>query len=127
MLIYLEGEVIHKENHFLILKPKNYGLRIFFDKEEIKKIKKGEKIKVFIHEYLREDEREFYGFFKLAELKLFWELLKVSGVGPKSAQSIVALGEEKIKKAIEEENVALLTDIPGIGRKTAQKIILELH
>jgi Holliday junction DNA helicase RuvA len=84
-------------------------------------------VTVFTHEVIRESERELFGFLSLSSLELFWKLINISGVGPKSAQKIVFAGSvDEVKGNIMKGNLSFLTDIPGIGTKTAQKIILEL-
>lgn len=81
----------------------------------------------FTHEVQREDQRELFGFESMEALEFFWKLTNVSGVGPRSGQKIVYSGSvSRVKENIMKGNVAFLTAIPGVGTKTAQKIILEL-
>ena len=84
--------------------------------------------KVFVHQYVREDIIELYGFLTEDEKDLFLKLISVSGIGPKSALSILASGTVKeIIKAIESRNDAYLRKFPGIGSKASQQIILDLQ
>ena len=87
----------------------------------------GQTTDLFIHTHVREDTLALYGFKDEASLNLFENLISVSGVGPKSALAIVSVGSaEVIKKAIESTNLNFFTAVPGIGKKSAQKIIIEL-
>lgn len=87
----------------------------------------GQNIELFIHTHVREDALTLFGFKDEASLDLFELLLTVSGVGPKSAQAIISAGSaEVIKKAIEASNINFFTAISSIGKKGAQKIIIEL-
>jgi Holliday junction DNA helicase RuvA len=82
---------------------------------------------LYTHEVHREDAHELFAFLSLDALELFWKLIGISGVGPRSAQKIVFADEVGLVRAhIMRGNVAFLTHIHGVGTKTAQKIILEL-
>ena len=84
--------------------------------------------KVFTHQYVREDIIDLYGFISEDEKELFLKLISVSGIGPKSALSILASGTvSEIAKAIESRNDAYLRKFPGIGAKASQQIILDLQ
>lgn len=84
-------------------------------------------IDLFIHTHVREDALTLFGFRDEASLDLFEKLISVSGIGPKSAQAIISVGAaDVVKKAIENSNLNFFTTVPGIGKKSAQKIILEL-
>lgn len=100
---------------YLIIVPNPYNFRL------------NEEYKVFTHQYVRDDAFELYGFLKESEKELFLKLISVSGIGPKSALSILAVGSvEAIYQAIEERNDAYLRKFPGIGPKASQQIILDL-
>jgi Holliday junction DNA helicase RuvA len=80
-----------------------------------------------IHDHVREDVRDLYGFLSSADLSLFDQLLSISGVGPKVAMTILGIGSaDTVRRAIMSGDLAMLTSVPGVGKKTAQKIILEL-
>lgn len=88
----------------------------------------GEPVALFTHLVVREDAHVLYGFATDAERRLFRGLLKVSGVGPKIALAILSgSGVEDFLRTIEAEDVAMLTRIPGIGRKTAERVIIEMR
>ena len=87
----------------------------------------GNEVFFYIHEQIREDAHDLYGFLAVSDLGLFRQLLNVSGVGPKSAMTIMAVGDaEMVRRAIMAGDLETLTSVPGVGKKTAQKIVLEL-
>jgi Holliday junction DNA helicase RuvA len=87
----------------------------------------GREIKLFTHLHVREDEMTLYGFAAPEDLRLFDILLTVSGLGPRTALAMLsAMGADQITLAIASASTEMLTSIPGIGRKTADRIILEL-
>lgn len=120
----LSGKITHKELNFLILETGGIGYQIFMNTAIAPA--SGNDTKFFIYEHIREDRRDLYGFLTFDDLEFFNKLLSVDGVGPKMAQNISALGFEKIQKSVMEGNVAAIEAVHGVGRKTAQKIILEL-
>jgi holliday junction DNA helicase RuvA len=81
---------------------------------------------LYIYTHVREDKLELFGFSTIEEKKLFIMLVSISGVGPKTALAIVDSGSTAISKAVQEANVKLFTAIPRVGKKLAQKIIIEL-
>jgi Holliday junction DNA helicase RuvA len=88
----------------------------------------GESVRLFTHLYVREDQMALYGFSTPEELRFFETLIGVSGVGPRLALSILSrVRTEALEAAITSENAALLATVPGVGRKTAARLILELR
>ncbi|MFZ5364315.1 MAG: Holliday junction branch migration protein RuvA [Patescibacteria group bacterium] len=127
MISYLKGKIIYRGDHFAILETGGVGFKVFLPESYLLKYKPEEIIEVFTHEYVREDRRELYGFGTVEELKFFWQLIDISGVGPKMAHKLISAHKlEKLEKAISEGDLGILGTIPGVGKKTAQKIILEL-
>lgn len=125
MYAYIEGIIkeikpsyVVIENHgigYLIISPNPYSYHM------------GEEIRIYTHHYVREDLDNLYGFKSLESKELFIKLISVSGIGPKSALSLLASDQiNDIILAIEESNVKFLTKFPGIGQKSAQQIILDL-
>lgn len=87
----------------------------------------GERMELYTHEVVREDRRELFGMESADALALFHDLIGVSGVGPKTALGILALGSpEEIRSAIAREDAAYLSKVIGIGRKTAERVVVEL-
>ncbi len=88
----------------------------------------GENVRLFTHLYVREDQLTLYGFASTDELRLFETLIGVSGVGPRLALSVLSrVRPEALELAINGENAELLATVPGVGRKTAARLILELR
>jgi len=87
----------------------------------------GREIKVFTHLHVREDELTLYGFISQEDLRIFETVLSVSGIGPKTALAMLsAMNADQLSVAIASADTAMLTSIPGIGKKTAERLILEL-
>ncbi len=125
MIAMIEGEVVYKGDGFILLKSGSIGYKIFVP-ENVAMTLRGT-VTLYTHEAIRDSDHELYGLTTIPALELFWKLITVSGVGPKSAQRIVFTEEiESVKKKISNGDLAFLTSVSGIGKKTAQKIILEL-
>jgi len=127
MISYLKGKIVYKGDHFAILETGGVGFKVFLPEPYLLRYKLGEIVEVFTHEYVREDSRDLYGFGTAEELKFFWQLIDISGVGPKLAHKMISAYKlEKLEKAVSEGDLGILATISGVGKKTAQKIILEL-
>ncbi len=125
MYTYLKGTITEVEPTYIALENQNIGYLIITPNSYRYKI--GDFATIYVHHYVREDLDNLYGFISKDERDLFIKLISVSGIGPKSALSILASGEsEKIVLAIETEDVKFLTKFPGIGPKSAMQIILDL-
>ncbi len=122
MIGYIEGEVLHKEEQMLLIKSsQGIGYQVFYNRPC------GKVAKIFTSQIFKEKSVELYGFQNLNE-KLFFELLlKVNGVGPKSAFSLInTIGAEGLKQAIMLEDIKTIKTAPGIGPKAAKQMILDL-
>lgn len=129
MLDYLEGVLVHAEPDFAIIDIGGWGLKLNISMFTYNKIKTGQgnKLKLYTQMVLRDDAVELFGFFDVVERQAYVLLNKVSGIGPKAAISILSLMDvARLKTSILSEDVKDLVKIPGIGKKTAQKIIIEL-
>lgn len=127
MIAWIKGTVLRKGNNFLIVQSDNLGFKVFVSPAVLLKAGLSDQITLWTHEQHREDGREFYGFTTPEELEFFWKLITVSGVGPKLAMNIISFSNvAAAKKWIDEGNVAALSDVHGVGKKTAQKIVLDL-
>lgn len=129
MIAFVEGAIALKGERFVVVDAGGIGYRLFVSAETLRKIpEKGQKIKLFTHLYQREDTQELYGFLTFAELEFFEMLIQISGIGPKSGLGIMAVAPlDTLKKAIAVGDTSYLTRVSGIGRKTAEKIVLELR
>lgn len=125
MMAYIQGSVLSHGVGYILVENNGIGYKITIPESiahEVQGI-----ATLYLHEAQREDGRELFGFLSLAQLELFWRLISISGVGPKSGQKIVFSDVvERVKTKIMNGDLAALTDVPGVGKKTAQKIILEL-
>ena len=127
MIITLNGKIDYKGLGFIILEVGGIGYKIFVNTETLTKIKENKNYKLYIHQYIRENSQDLYGFLNLEELELFELLLSVSGIGPKASQAILSRAKpNQIKSAIIEGDLELFTTVSGVGRKMATRIILEL-
>ena len=129
MFAYIKGTLEEKSTNYVVIEVSGIGYKIFMSNISINEIGElGNKVKVHTHYYVREDNISLYGFLTHEELKMFELLLSVSGIGAKSAISMLSnITPAGFACAIISNNVALLKKIPGIGPKTAQRIILELQ
>lgn len=126
MIDYLKGQVAHVEAEYIVLDVRDIGYRVFTP-SPYAFAGKQEQVTVYIHHHVREDAVLLFGFATREEQRLFRQLLDVSGIGPRVALGILAGGRpEAVIGAVQQENIAFLTKLPGIGRKTAQRMILDL-
>ena len=128
MIAYLEGEIIHLTDKFIIINTGNVGYKVSVTPQTISLYVLGKKTSLFIYTAVRENSIDLYGFKDINELSFFELLLDVSGIGPKGALGIIALAPvETIKRAIATGDVGYLNKVSGIGKKTSEKIIIELR
>jgi Holliday junction DNA helicase RuvA len=129
MLYSISGKLIFRGENFLAVEAGGIGFKVFASERTIRRAGAvGGATKLFTHFHVREDAMELYGFLSEDELSFFELLISVSGVGPKSALSIIDVASlEELSAAIHEGRPDLLTKASGIGRKTAERIIVELR
>jgi holliday junction DNA helicase RuvA len=129
MIGSIKGKITLKTDKFLIVETAGVGYKISISPDTLSKLKKtNEEVLLWTHTHVREDILDLYGFLNRQELEFFEMLINVSGIGPKGALSILGVASiEILKKAIGTGDTAYLTKISGIGRKTAEKIIIELR
>lgn len=128
MLAYIKGTLEMKMTGYIVIDVGGLGYKIFMSDTGIEKLGNiGETVKVHTYYKVREDDISIYGFNTLEELRMFELLISVSGVGAKTAISMLAVCEPTdFAISIISEDIKTLTQIPGIGAKSAQRIILEL-
>ena len=128
MLAYIKGTLEMKMTGYVVIDVGGLGYKIFMSDIAIEKVGNiGETVKVHTYYRVREDDISIFGFNTLEELKMFELLIGVSGVGAKTALTMLAVCEPSdFALAVITEDVKTLTAIPGIGAKSAQRIILEL-
>ncbi len=127
MIAFIKGKVFEKEPNAVIVDCAGIGYRLFVSYQTLSKVAKEEEYFFYTHHFVKEDRNELYGFLSKKELSLFQKLIAIGGIGPKTALAILSpFDVKKVESAILEGNTNFLIKIPGIGRKTAQRIILEL-
>jgi len=114
---------------FAVVAVGGIGYKVFAGADTLAKIpQKGGAVKLWTHDHVREDARELYGFLHYAELELFEMLIAISGIGPKGALGILGIAPvDTLKKAIAAGDTSYLTRVSGIGKKIAEKVVLELR
>ncbi len=129
MIGSLEGTIEFVAEKFILLDVHGVGYKIFCGAGTLEKMpEKGAAVKLWTHDHVREDSHELYGFFHFAELDLFELLIGISGIGPKGALGVLNIAPvDTLKKAIAAGDTSYLTRVSGIGRKTAEKVVLELR
>ena len=128
MFAYIKGILEEKENNYVVIDINGLGYKIFMSQNNIDSIGNiGEVVKAYTYVRVREDDISIYGFLTKEQLKMFELLISVSGVGAKSALVMLSCIEPSdFALAVISGNVKVLTKVPGIGNKSAQRIILEL-
>ncbi len=128
MIAEIKGRLSHKSLEYVILEANGIGYQIFIPLSTFYKLPEPEEIlSLKTYTYFREDALQLFGFLTIEEKEIFQLLIKIPGVGPKSALNILSgIALDELCQAIKEEDVAKLVLIPGIGKKTAQRITLEL-
>lgn len=125
MIGSLRGKVILRTDKFLVLEAGGVGYKIYATADTLVKPEAQEFF--WIHTHVREDSIDLYGFPSPEELEFFEMLLGVSGIGPKSAIALLGITNiETLKKAISSSDTSYLTKVSGIGKKTAERIVIEL-
>ncbi|MFS0554435.1 Holliday junction branch migration protein RuvA [Brevibacillus sp. 179-C9.3 HS] len=127
MIDFVEGTLCYLDSEYIVVETGGIGYRLFCPNPYQFVRYEGSKAKLFTHHHVREDAILLYGFATRDERDLFRKLLDVSGIGPKGGLAILAAATpEQLVMAVQQENVTYLTKFPGIGKKTAQRIILDL-
>ncbi len=128
MISYLAGKVLNKSQNYIIIKVGDIGYQVFVNQTMFTDLEIGQDVEIYTHQYVREDALDLYGFKSMEELEMFELLLSISGIGPKSALGVLAIASvADIKESISRGDSALLTKVSGIGRKTAERVVLELR
>lgn len=127
LIEFINGKVDFVSPEFIVIDVSGVGYQIITPNPFLFQKNLYETIKVYTYQYVREDVISLYGFETRQERSLFTKLLNVSGIGPKGALAILAAGQpQMIVQAIEDENEKFLVKFPGVGKKTARQMILDL-
>jgi len=129
MIAYLSGKILEKDANLMIVDVGGVGYEVtiplstFYELGEV-----GTDVQIRIHTVVREDTFALFGFKTLREKELFLHLISVSGIGPKSAiTALSGMSADEIISAIRQNNLARLNSIPGVGKKTAERLVIELR
>ena len=127
MYAYIKGTIEYIADEYVVMDNHGIGYRIFVPGNALTSLRTGEEQTLYTHFAVREDALQLYGFLSQDDLDLFRKLLGVSGVGPKGALGILSvMNADDLRFAILSDDAAAISRAPGIGKKTAQKVILEL-
>ncbi|WP_338475848.1 Holliday junction branch migration protein RuvA [Tetragenococcus halophilus] len=128
MYEYIIGKLTEIHPAYIVLENNGVGYQIAAGNPYQYSSQVNQQVKIFVHQVIREDAHTLYGFNTLEEKNLFLRLISVSGIGPKSGLAIMANEDhEGLITAIESSNINFLTKFPGVGKKTAQQLILDLQ
>ena len=128
MIAYLEGHILRSEDNLIVLKTSaNVGYAVHVPFQVSEKFSPEEFLSLHIYSSYREDDISLYGFQKLEEKKLFEMLIKTSGVGPKLGLAILStISPRQLIEAVQQDNPEIFNHVPGIGKKTAAKLCLDM-
>ncbi len=128
MISYIKGKIEYISEDFIIVDNGGIGYKIYVSPNLMSNSKGiGETVKIFTYMSVREDDISLYGFESFEELEIFNKLITVSGIGPKGALGIIStISPSDFVMAVISEDVSTISKAPGVGKKTAQRIILEL-
>lgn len=127
MIAYLKGNLVTKSEEYIILEVQGIGYKVYMPKISIDKLGEENQVKIYTYLKIREDDISLFGFCTNEELHMFELLISVGGIGAKSAIAILSnITPSKFALAVITNDVNSLKKLPGIGGKTAQRIILEL-
>lgn len=127
MIAYLEGTILSKSDKSVILLTNNIGYEVYLSAKNLETSSEGLEKQFYIFSYIKEDLFDLYGFENQEELDFFRKLISVSGVGPKSALNVLNVASvSELKKAIGSGDSQILQQVSGIGKKTAERLVVEL-
>lgn len=126
MIAYLRGTTIVKTDHLIVLTG-GVGYLVYVGQKLLHNFtSSGQAVELYIHSHIKEDRFELYGFRTEEELHIFKLLLAISGVGPKTALALADAGPNSLIEAVQQAQTSFFTSLPRVGKKLAQKIIIEL-
>jgi Holliday junction DNA helicase RuvA len=127
MIAKLTGKIDLMHENYVIVDVSGVGYKVFVTVHALGQLAGKQNIELYIHTYVREDILALYGFVDISELEMFELLISISGIGPKAALGILAIADPKtISMAVLNEDSSILTRVSGVGKKIAQRVILEL-
>ena len=128
MITHIKGRLVEKSPTSVVIECNGIGYMINISLNTFSQIPDNENLKLFTHLQVKEDSHTLYGFFSIKERQIFRLLISVNGIGPSIARTMLSsISPDQIIDAISRENVSLIQSVKGIGSKTAQRVIIDLH
>lgn len=128
MIASLRGKITLEKEKYVVVETGGVGYKVYTLLEQLLPVNKEKEVFFYIYTHIREDAFDLYGFLEEKEMEFFELLLSISGIGPRSALGILGVASiDTLKKAVAQNDLAYLTKISGIGRKTAERIVIELR
>ena len=128
MITHIKGRLVEKSPTNVVIECNGIGYMINISLNTFSQIPDNENLKLFTHLQVKEDSHTLYGFFSIKERQIFRLLISVNGIGPSIARTMLSsISPDQIIEAISRENVSLIQSVKGIGSKTAQRVIIDLH
>lgn len=128
MIAMLSGKIIFCGERYAVLDVRGVGYKVYLSADGLRRAAVNTEATFWTHTHVREDALDLFGFGTRAELEFFEMLIGISGVGPRSALSIISVAPlDALKRAVAQGDMSYLTKVSGIGKKTAEKIVLELR
>jgi Holliday junction DNA helicase RuvA len=127
MIAILSGEIIEKLADIVVIDTGGVGYGLFVTVEDYTQLTQGQKTKLYIYEYIREQAHDLFGFIKLDTKRLFEQLLDVNGVGPKMALNVLSTGTaDEVRQAIASGDTNFIQRANGVGKRVAERLVVEL-
>jgi Holliday junction DNA helicase RuvA len=127
MIAKLRGKIEYIKDNYVVIDVHDVGYKVYLSVYTFGKVSAMKEVDLFTYTYVREDILALYGFLTLEEKEMFELLISISGIGPKASMGILSIATPKtIRTAILNEDPSILTKVSGIGKKTAERVILEL-
>jgi holliday junction DNA helicase RuvA len=127
MIAVLEGRVLERDGSYVVLFVGGVGYQVAMCPDDVGRARVDEELFLYIAENIKEDTHDLYGFLQKSKKELYLQLTSVNGVGPKAAMSILAVDtEDEIRRAIAEGDTQLLSRATGVGRKVAERVVVDL-
>ncbi|KGF09975.1 hypothetical protein HMPREF1633_10965 [Tissierellia bacterium S5-A11] len=127
MIDYIKGNIYQITNDAVVIDKGGIGIKVLMPSTSLKKLSEGQETTIYTDLVVREDDISLYGFIDLHERQMYQLLITVSGIGPKVAMNILGgMNSSLLQKSILLEDLSILTQAPGVGKKTAQRIVVEL-
>ncbi|CAN5665352.1 Holliday junction branch migration protein RuvA [soil metagenome] len=127
MIATLSGVIDEKMAETIVIDVNGVGYGVLVPYEDYGKLETGDRAKLYVYEHIRDNSHDLYGFTLTATKRLFEQLLDVNGVGPKMALNILGIGSvEDVRSAIARGDIKFITAAPGVGKRVAERVVMEL-